>query len=199
MNLKERWRNLFRALQLEGDPDLWFARLADQYRRPRRHYHTLGHIHYGLMEFDRVRDAAREPNLLEFAWWFHDAVYDPMRHDNEEQSAALATTLLPSDQVWSLILTTVHKQTPTDPDARLLVDIDLSIFGASEQIYDRYERNIRKEYAFVPEETFRTVRANILERFLGREHIYETQLFRDRLDARARINLARAIRTLRGL
>ncbi len=40
-----------------------------------------------------------ERNLLEAAVWFHDAIYDPTRQDNEAESARLARARLTADGV----------------------------------------------------------------------------------------------------
>jgi predicted metal-dependent HD superfamily phosphohydrolase len=48
----------------------------------------------------------------------------------------------------------------------------------------------------VAEETFRKRRAEVLEQFLGRPHIYSTALFRERYEPRARANLRRSLQAL---
>ena len=68
--------------------------------------------------------------------------------------------------------------------------------GAAPQRFDEYEMQVRQEYAWVPEETFRRRRAEILGQFLARRHIYSTEAFRERYEPRARANLARSLSTL---
>jgi predicted metal-dependent HD superfamily phosphohydrolase len=74
----------------------------------------------------------------------------------------------------------------------LLVDIDLAILGASEPRFAEYERQVRDEYAFVPEPLFYEKRRAILQSFLARPRIYSTRHFTNLLERRARMNLARA-------
>jgi predicted metal-dependent HD superfamily phosphohydrolase len=124
-------------------------------------------------------------------------VYEPRRTDNEDQSAAWAGRALAAagaapevaDRVSRLVLATRHTGTPADPDARLLADIDLAILGAPPGRYAEYETQIRREYAWAPEEAFRTGRRAFLRGLLSRESIYFTPYYRERLEARARENL----------
>ena len=93
-------------------------------------------------------------------------------------------------------MATAHKGRPVDDDARLVVDIDLSILGQDEQVYDLFERAVREEYKWVPWFLYRRKRIEILRSFLDRESIYGTERFRQRYESTARSNLERAIRAL---
>ena len=83
------------------------------------------------------------------------------------------------------------------PDAPILVDIDLSILGQASDRFWNYEDQIRKEYEWIPQEIFSTKRAEILERFLAREKIFNTEPFFTRYEKQARHNLAASIERLR--
>jgi predicted metal-dependent HD superfamily phosphohydrolase len=74
--------------------------------------------------------------------------------------------------------------------------VDLSILGREADVYWRYEGDIRKEYAWVPEDLFRRERVKILRGFLDRPHIYYHREYRERFEARARDNLEQAISKL---
>ncbi len=165
-------------------------RLRDRYAEPHRHYHTLEHIEHCLEEFDPLQ--AADPEAVELAIWFHDAIYDTRRHDNEERSAEWLLQELPeARRAAALILVTKHHKAST-PDEALLVDVDLAILGQSEERFDRYERQIRAEYAWVPEDVFRRKRAELLDGFLARPFIYGTEPFRAKYEAAARANLSRS-------
>ena len=135
------------------------------------------------------------------AGFYHDAVYDIGRADNEERSARWAHEALvgagapqaAAERVAALVLATRHAAPATGPDARLVVDIDLAILGAPEERFAQYERQIRAEYAAVPQSLFREKRRAVLRSFIQRPHIYATHHFRQALEARARAQLARAI------
>ena len=98
------------------------------------------------------------------------------------------------DRIKSLIMATCHSAAPMEPDQCLLVDIDLSILGASEKRFQEYERQIREEYSFVPETIFIQKRREILKSFLARQRIYSTCYFFDRLESLARRDLTQAVR-----
>jgi pantetheine-phosphate adenylyltransferase len=179
--------------------------LETHYREAHRHYHTLEHIANCLTHFESVRDQFADPEAALLAIWFHDAIYDPTRRDNEEASAELAASELRArhlpdatiEKVRRLILATRHDQLAADADAALLADIDLSILGAAEADFDQYEQAIRLEYVHVSDEPFRAGRAAFLETLLERPTIYLTQTFASQWEKAARANLARSIRQLR--
>jgi predicted metal-dependent HD superfamily phosphohydrolase len=201
---KARWLRLMQALGLRAEEESYAALLA-AYSEKHRHYHTVEHIDHCLHELDREIGLANEAAEVELAIWFHDAVYNPHRSDNEEKSAELASELLQRHRVESEriarvhahIMATRHEAPATMPDSHLVVDIDLSIFGASEETYARFEENVRKEYRWVPSIIFRRKRAAILQSFLDRRNVYSTMPFRARYEAQARRNLASAIAALR--
>lgn len=182
-----------------------FNALVAAYSQKHRHYHTGKHIDHCLQELDSAVNIAREPAEVEFALWFHDAVYDPYSSDNEERSADMACALLMRhdvhadrvERVRTHILATRHEAPAATPDSQLLVDVDLSILGADEAAYAEFETNVRQEYRWVPSVLFRKKRVEILESFLARPHIYSTEPFRSRYELRARRNLAEAIVALR--
>jgi hypothetical protein len=98
--------------------------------------------------------------------------------------------------VHQLILATKHNAAPATLDAALLIDVDLAILGAAPGRFDEYERQVRQEYSWVPGFLVRRKRREILEGFLARPHVYFTDHFRARCEARARANLARSIAQL---
>ena len=181
-----------------------FEKLRAAYGERHRHYHTGEHINQCLAELDSVRHLAHEPDEIELALWFHDAVYVTRSKDNEAKSAKWAIEFLAhnavdagrAQRVHALIMATTHDASPDDPDARLLIDIDLSILGADQESFDRFEENVRKEYWWVPRPLFRRTRATILQSFLDRSSVYGSAYFRDRLENAARRNLAMAITDL---
>ncbi len=182
---------------------VWEA-LEQLYTEPGRHYHGLAHIRHCLQEAYSVQPPFDDTRPIKAAIFFHDAIYDPTRHDNEEQSADLAARYLremdfPSDfidRVRALILDTRHAAPPTTIYGQYLADIDLSILGQSPETFDAYERAIRLEYAHVPDAAFRAGRAAILRNFLNRPTIYHTEHFRQRYEAKARENLERSLQSL---
>jgi predicted metal-dependent HD superfamily phosphohydrolase len=95
-----------------------------------------------------------------------------------------------------LILATRHPDEMRDADAPLMVDVDLSIFGAETEVFWQYEENIRKEYAWVPDNLFRRRRSEILHSFLNRPYIYYHRPYREVFEEKARLHLKQAIAKL---
>jgi predicted metal-dependent HD superfamily phosphohydrolase len=141
---------------------------------------------------------------VELAIWFHDAVYDTRGSDNERKSAEWAKTVIQQsglsgnvvERVSASILATCHNADVEGTDPQLMADVDLAILGASASAFWRYEENIRKEYAWVPESLFRQRRAEILRGFLSRPHIYYHKLYREMFEEKARLNLQQAVAEL---
>ena len=181
-----------------------WTQLVAAYATPPRAYHNLDHIRHCLAEFANVRDLAQEPDALEAAIWYHDAVYNPRQHDNEARSAEFAVRELAGIDadvlatVQRLVCATTHGQAATDADAGIMLDADLAILGQPRPVFDAYERGIRNEYAWVPEALFRERRAEILRAFLARPSIYHTPAMRERYEAAARANLKRSLQRLDG-
>ena len=170
------------------------------YVQPQRAYHTLSHIEAMLDALDE-RSVLTSP--LALAVWGHDLIYDPQRHDNEAQSAGKFGDWLQGQgaeaalvaEVRRLILETRHTEPPTDRAAALLVDADLSVFGADDETFWAYEHAIRQEYSFVPWAQYRDGRMAVLQGFLEREQIYTTPEFAGSEDA-ARGHLEEAMAML---
>jgi predicted metal-dependent HD superfamily phosphohydrolase len=202
--LQSRWHHLWARLGAAPAKAPPLTPLVQAYESAGRTYHNLHHISQCLAELDALRDACQKPDELELAIWYHDVIYDAKRHDNEESSADAAAKAMREagvdqaviDSVISLILATKHTAPPAPGDAKILVDIDLSILGRPQVEFDVYEEAIRKEYSFVDETSFRAGRSAILRKFLDRDVIYNTEVMRQKYDAAARENLRRSIEKL---
>lgn len=200
----ERWSQLWRAATHAAPAAESFARLVGMYAQPHRRYHNLQHLADCLREFDRAKPLADDPAALELAIWFHDAIYDPRAADNEERSAELAVDWLGkaqashalTDSVRRLVLATKSHDASLHADAPLLVDVDLSILGQPPERFWEYERQIREEYSWVAADLFAAKRAEILQKFLARSRIFNTEMFFQTLEAQARINLQASVQRL---
>ena len=207
--LRERWastwQHLSPALPPPALPAALLADLEARYREPQRHYHTLQHLEECFAALDAVRPDVADAAAVELALWFHDAVYDVHRRDNEARSADLAVASLRGAglpdalvaRVAALILATRdHAAADADADAAALLDADLAILGAAPARFDEYERQIRAEYAHVPDDVFVPARRRILDEFLHRPSLFATPGFRTRFGRQARVNLETALRRL---
>ncbi|MBO0724103.1 MAG: hypothetical protein J2P52_00765 [Blastocatellia bacterium] len=143
-----------------------------------------------------------------FAVWFHDVIYDTRSPDNEEKSAEFAAEALARLGVPERTITVVremilatkhHRGEDLSWDVKVFLDLDTSILGAPEEIYNEYSRAIRKEYSWVPDVLYREGRTKVLSNFLRRERIYHTEEIRTKYEAQARHNIAEEIKTLSGV
>jgi predicted metal-dependent HD superfamily phosphohydrolase len=112
--------------------------LLARWSETHRKHHTVAHLHemldaIGLLAKSGI-DFHRE--ALELAAWFHDAIYEIGRDDND------------------------------DVDGAVLCDADLSVLGSDAQRYRTYAAAVREEYADVPDEMFRPARAHVLASLL---------------------------------
>lgn len=195
---------MWRQLGASGSDDALFSRLVKCYSEPHRKYHTMRHLHECFAYLERVRSFAEYAGEVQLALWFHDAIYDTRKKDNEERSAewARASALaagIADDQasrIHELVMATKHNAVPAGRDASVLVDIDLGILGADEARFDEYEIQVREEYSWVPGLLYRRGRRKILQEFVSRENIYSTEYFRDQCEARARSNIGRSLARL---
>lgn len=223
--LRARWhRTLALGKKPERNDDLILDALLTAYSEPHRHYHTCEHLMACFQVLDRVfprRPVPPDPltpldplhdarALVELALWFHDYTYDTKAEpgENERQSAdeaedivvnGLGLPALAAAEVKNLILATRHTEAPTSREAKILVDVDLSILGESPEVFDAYEAQVRKEYAWVPDEAFKAGRKNVLKGFLDREWVYSTpEMRKTGYEGRAQTNLRRALARLEG-
>jgi predicted metal-dependent HD superfamily phosphohydrolase len=202
--LQRSWHRAWSTLVPDRQNEALRQRLLACYREPQRRYHTLQHLAECVASFESVPTLASSPGEVEFALWFHDAVYDVRGDDNEARSAAwvrdelVAAQVAPpvAGRVHELVMATWHAALPEPGDATLVVDIDLSILGAAPDRFDEYERQIREEYGWVDEELFRSRRRSVLTGFLARPTIFATPHFQTALEAGARANLSRSLRRL---
>jgi predicted metal-dependent HD superfamily phosphohydrolase len=201
-DLRNTWLALWGRLGVNGDPFPVYEDLLSRYAEPERAYHNLSHIEQCLTEFGEFSEPASNRDAIEFALWFHDAVYDTRAKDNEERSASLAREVAASlpdsfgDLTTRLILATKHSALPNTVDEQIIVDIDLSILGQNRTRFDEYERQIRAEYSWVPADAFAQGRSAILSTFLARARIYSTEILRGKYETCARENLTRSIARL---
>jgi predicted metal-dependent HD superfamily phosphohydrolase len=185
------WDRLLPGARADGEALL--ARWAE----PHRHYHTPAHLAavLAVVAGHPARDAA-----VELAAWFHDAVYDPTRGDNEEASALLAEEVLGrhghpdrAEAARLVRLTATHDPAPHDLRGALLIDADLAVLAADPPDYDVYAAAVRREYAHVPDDAFRAGRAAVLRHLRALPALYRVLPGRADLERRARANLSREL------
>ena len=70
--------------------------VVGRHREPQRRYHGVRHVTWVVRHVHALAAEVpvRDLGVITVAAFFHDAVYDPTAHDNEEQSARLAERVL---------------------------------------------------------------------------------------------------------
>lgn len=173
--------------------------LVSYYAEDHRKYHNLSHIDRMLGWLDRTGQSI---DPVELAIWFHDAIYNPLGNDNEklsvsyfsEQLGPYISSQLANDVERLILATDASRSRTGNDDENLIIDIDLSILGASPEDYTAYRESIRNEYSAVPEVKFIAGRRSILKHFLS-QRIYSTAYF-EKLEQQARVNIQQELELL---
>lgn len=189
-DLLTRWRAL-----AGDDADALGRTLIAAYAEPHRRYHSQGHLTWLLDESERRTEMILDGALVGFAIWFHDAIYDPQRSDNEDRSADWAEAALAArgdfaTRVGSLVrMTKRHADGDAGPDEALFLDMDMAVLGAPPAGYRAYAAGVRAEYAFVSEQMYAVGRATFLESILAGSRVYRTDFYELTLGDVARDNM----------
>lgn len=152
--------------------------LIARYNEPHRFYHNIFHINDML----NITMGCRSSNvgIVNLIIWYHDAIYDPTRKDNEEKSAELAIEQLKNhlttedvDYVASGILLTKHQFSSNllTTDMSIVIDADLYILS-HDWCYTAYARAIRKEYSHCSDSQYIAGRKQFLEKMLLKKSYY---------------------------
>lgn len=169
-----------------------------------RPYHNLRHIEYMLKYIKDFKNISHKDKvLLRIAIWFHDLVYDPAKSNNKELSADFAANFLTSigvdqcsiDKVRWMIILTKHVGFPQTQTEDIICDLDLREIASP-----RFEKNaqeIRLEYGHLNDEEWKKVRSKFLNFMLDKTYIYNTDLYRDTLEEKARYNLEKELRNIK--
>lgn len=183
--------------------NLW-SKVEKNYNNKKRYYHNLTHLNNLLSQALEIKKEINDYNIFLFTLFYHDIVYNILKNDNEEKSALLAEKVLlelniSKDKIskckFQIIATKQHSKT-NDNDTDLFLDLDLSILGQDWDIYHNYTKQIRKEYSIYPDILYFNGRKKVLEHFLTMENIFKSNLFYNKFEKQARINIKKELETL---
>jgi predicted metal-dependent HD superfamily phosphohydrolase len=202
--------SLYKACKLTPktpETSLWSV-LKSAYSEPPRFYHTIEHALSCVVMGAQMM----LPSIGIMALLYHDAHYVAGSTINEEESVSLLREHYgdwrdefvgkplphpsgpsPLDKIGQLILATKHLREPRDSLEAAVMDIDMSILGAEQAEFDDYEKAIRLEYAYMPDEVYNQGRSHFLGGLLSRKQIYYNQLLHHGFEAKARNNITRLI------
>jgi predicted metal-dependent HD superfamily phosphohydrolase len=198
--IKIRFFNCFNHFNIpSAKTEECYDRLYFEYSAWSRHYHNLSHI-YSLLKLSELYSSElKNPILVDLAIWFHDAVYDSSKKDNELQSSILFEELMQQflsiadlEQVKSLIMSTSGHLLlmPEDNDHKFFLDFDLAILSSDNANYRAYADAIREEYkSLFSFFVYNGGRKKVLKSFLDRKSLYFSATFKEKYEASARRNL----------
>jgi predicted metal-dependent HD superfamily phosphohydrolase len=198
---------LFNKLLLEiGFPPANISKhwqdLEKAYTSKSRYYHNLSHIEAMVCSFEEYKEELKFPNEVLYSIFYHDIVYKATRNDNEEKSADFAIKILPasttlnSGLVYDMICATKLHQKNDVIDTNWLIDFDLKILASDVNKYETYYQQIRKEYKIYPDLLYKPGRKKALQHFLANDFIFQTEVFSDKYETQARLNIQKEINTL---
>ncbi|WP_420571009.1 hypothetical protein [Kordia sp.] len=201
------WRNL--TLKYTDDEllliELW-EEISKKYTSNQRHYHNLDHINYMLKLASKNKADLNDYDLLLFAIWYHDIIYNATKSNNELKSAEFAQKRLEKLQIdpkkiencFNLIVSTKKHEilNTQNQDNAYLLDFDLAILGTTWENYYAYTKKIRKEYIIYPNFMYKKGRKKVLQHFLERPRIYYTKKYHDLWEAIARENIQKELSLL---
>jgi len=185
--------------------DAFFEELLKKYTSSRRHYHNLVHLNHLLQLSQQYQAQLRDKDLVDFAIFYHDIIYNVLRKDNEERSAILAVKRLkylglPDQKIHSIKLFIEATQTHIIPatmenttDLSFFLDFDMSILATGWPEYQEYANQVRREYRVYPDKLYNAGRKQFLEKSLQSPAIFHTPLFKDLYEARARANMEKEL------
>ncbi|MCV2489666.1 metal-dependent phosphohydrolase [Geodermatophilus sp. YIM 151500] len=182
-----------------------WAALVAAWSEPHRRYHDLAHLAAVLGVVGSLADAAGDPDAVRLAAWYHDAVYDPRRDDNERVSADRARAglrgLVADERIAEVerlvLLTAGHEAARDDPNGAVLCDADLAVLAGPPESYATYASAVRAEYAHLSDAAFTAGRIAVLERLLALPALYRLPVVAADWEPRARANLSAELALLR--
>jgi len=210
VSLYQVWNELIEKYCSDKElTDRFFKEIEKKYTSSKRHYHNLQHIQALLQLCVDHSNRLTDKEVVAFAVFYHDIIYNVLRKDNEHRSAELAVKRLqalgvPDHKTGQVKLfieaTQTHAVTggiTNTEDLQLFLDFDMSILGAPWHQYEAYTQQVRREYRIYPDKLYIPGRAKFLQHCLQTPFIFQTNIFRDQYEAVARQNVAKELELLK--
>ncbi len=199
IRLDELWYQSWQSLGTNDDGQATLELLLSLHNDPARRVHTSQHLLDCFAKLKRWHRETQCFHQVAMAIWFHDAIFDPQRHDNEARSARLASDRLlaakvapdTAQRIRELIISSRPGEQLQTREARLLHDIDRAVLGTSEELYNRYERNLRYENLHIGDFIYRRKRIEQLQALLTKTQLYLTESAQSELHTPAVFNIKR--------
>lgn len=180
----------------------WTALIA-AWSEPHRRYHDLAHL-AAVLGLVGELGGGTDPDAVRLAAWYHDAVHDPRRSDNEKVSAqraraglrGLVDDGLVAEVERLVLLTAGHDPAPDDGNGAVLCDADLAVLAGPPDAYAGYASAVRAEYGHLSDAEFTAGRIAVLAHLLSLPALYHTPAAQPWTDT-ARANLTAELVLLR--
>lgn len=196
LSLRIAWR---RHVAAGRDAESELESLLSRHRAAHRHYHTVTHVGWVVRHVERLAGQLTDVFIdrAVAAAFYHDAIYDPTRSDNEHASAVLADERLAElgwdaasiAHVAAMIEATAAHAPDDDLTTAVVLAADLGVLAASPNDYSDYVRQVRREYRHVAEAAWVGGRAAVLNGLLALDALYDPRVAPPGWEARARANL----------
>jgi len=205
MDLTTRFSQVSTAMGFEmNQVALEWKALRKAYGAKYRKYHNLNHLRELFGYYERYKANLIHGDEVAFAIFYHDFIYNIWHKTNEMRSAQLACNLLSRSnldeeaikRIYNLIMVTQHHTPMHNADEKWMIDFDLGILGKSWDVYQAYVNNIRKEYRAVPSFIYKKGRKKVLQHFLDKQSIYQTEAFYTSFETQAKDNLLKELKLL---
>lgn len=196
--IQEEVMTILRAF---GSSETLYGKMWDeivkQHSSRMRYYHTLDHLDHMIIQLQGVQSSIAHWDAMVLAVAYHDLIYNPLRSNNEERSAAVAVERLIAAGVDSETVARTHRHIlaskahiiSDDQDTNYFLDADLSVLGANRDVYAAYAANVRKEYRYYPDLLYKPGRRKVLRHFLDMPRIFKTDSFYCNFEEQSRRNL----------
>ena len=184
--------------------DKLFNEIKSKYSTALRFYHNMSHLDHLIVELNPVKNQIEDWQTIVLSVAYHDIVYNPLKKNNEEKSADIATDRLgqlnvseeQKEECSQKILSTRRHAVSDHPDTNYFTDADLSILGSAPGSYSDYSQKIRKEYKYFPDLMYNPGRKKVLKRFLEMSTIFKTRHFQNKYEVQARRNITNELKSL---
>ena len=171
--------------------------LEKQYNNENRYFYNLTHVIHQLKLFEENHYLIKDEEAVFFAIWFRHISNDTWRTNNEERSAYVAQLKLSEANVPNAIIQKVvqyitnckNYSEPLENDEAVFQDLDLSVFGIDNSVYEIYSDQIRREWRRLPSFILNRRRKDFLTLLLNRDNIYNTEKFQATYELQARSNM----------
>ncbi len=203
--LKEIFISLVSKYSIDSEyiNSLW-NEIAKNHSKKSRYYHNLSHLENLYQNLLLVKKEILEWDVILFALFYHDYIYNVLKQDNEERSADKAVKILSSlsidlDKIelcQDIILATKGHQISENSDINYFTDADLSILGSRWTDYETYYKNVRREYRYYPDFLYNKGRIKVLKHFIIMPRIFKTDHFYALYENQAKNNLNKEVALL---